>query len=309
MPDVALHHAFGMEVSASLPPEIREYLAEAPFGFALYGPDLWFVYQFWKRRQGRGRRMHTTRTGDFLASLALQARDGTARREIFSYLAGFLCHYALDSETHPYIIWQTTETWPTKRAHRDLEHALDAALLKREGFWGEKHPVTDHHFPRLRLPEVMAEDLDAVYGKVYGWRHTLPALNRCYAFYRWIFRQLEKPRSALTLLARVFPTHRLRSLPYAGSAFLDRDVENLSHAPWHEAYAREQISRQSFPELYSLALSEAVRMISDAYAFLFGKGVTEADLKKSLGNRSYLSGLDVDDPRNYLVRSLRPPAD
>lgn len=307
MPDVALHHAFGMEVLDALSPEIREYIAETPYGFALYGPDPWFVYQIWKRRRGRGRRMHTTATGAFLKGLALRARNGASPRETFSYLAGFLCHYALDASTHPYIIWQTTETWPTRRAHRDMEHALDAALLKREGRWGERHPVTDYHFPPRRLPDCMAEDLAAVYGQVYGWQPPLTALNRCYAVYRWIFRRMENPRSAAALLARLIPTHRFRSLAYSRSAFLDRDVENLSHRPWRQAYAQDEVSSESFPELYRRALEEAVRMITDAYAFIRGEGQSEAGLEQSFGNRSYLSGLDVDDPRNHLVRGLRPP--
>jgi len=310
MPDVAMHHFFGQEVKASLPPEIQQFLQDTPYDFALYGPDLWFMYQPWKkRRQGRGRRMHTTRTGAFLMALARRARDGSASAEMFSYLAGFLCHYALDSLTHPYIIWQTTETWPTRRAHRDLEHALDVHLLQREGFWGEIHPITDHHLPALRLPAVMAGDLNAAYEQVYGWEQVFPALNRCHARFRMLYRELERPRSVLTLLTRVFPTDGLRSLPHVRSAFLDRDVENVGHASWHQAYAREETSVASFPELYEAAKQEAVRMITDCYGFLQSGAMSEAELAQSLGNRSYLSGLDTEDPRNLAVPSLQPPED
>ena len=309
MPDIAVHHAFGQEVKASLPPEIQRELLEEPYTFALYGPDPWFMYQPWKRRQGRGRRMHTTKTGSFLISLAGKAMNGSSPRETFSYLAGFLCHYALDSTTHPYIIWRTTETWPTRKAHMDLEHALDISLLKREGFWTERHPVTDHHFPRVRLPASMREDLNAVYQEVYGWSDALPALNACYARYRMAFRVMEAPCSVLTVLAALFPTHRLRAFSYRTSAFLDRDVENLSHQPWYEAYAPDLESFESFPELVEKAKSEAVRMIGDCYAYARAHTLSKEALARSLGNRSYLSGLDVDDSRNYAVSSLCPPKD
>lgn len=307
MPDVAMHHAFGQEVRASLPEEVQEYLMDTPYVFALYGPDPWFMHQPWKRRQGRGRWMHTTKTGAFLMALAEKAKEGSAPREMFSYLAGFLCHYALDSEAHPYIIWRSTETWPTKRAHRDLEHALDAALLKREGHWKEKHPVTDYHFPDLRLPEAMAPDLNAVYENVYGWKNAFSSLNPCYHRYRALYRVMEKPWSFLTVLASVIPTHRFRSIPYVRSAFLDRDIENLSHQSWHEAYARDLTSTESFPELYEKARKESVRMIRDCFAFAREGTLSSRELAQSIGNRSYLSGLDVEDPRNFAVRSLRPP--
>ena len=309
MPDIAQHHAFGQAVREALPQEIREALLDVPYLFALYGPDPWFMLQPWKRRQGRGRQMHTTRTGEFLTALARQARDGKTPAETFSYLAGFLCHYALDSTAHPYIIWQTTETWPTKRAHRDLEHALDAALLRREGFWGKKHPVTDHHFPALQLPAGMASDLESVFQRIYGWTEVLPALNRCYRLYRLMFRQMEIPHSFWTGLSRVFPTSRFRSVPYVRSAFLDRDVENLSHQVWHFPCAREISSTKSYPELFEEARLLAVQLICDCWNFCRNHAMEEAELSRRIGNRSYLSGLDWRDPRNRLVRSLAPSDD
>lgn len=309
MPDVAMHHAFGLDVRGSLPEEIRKELREAPFVFGLYGPDLWFMYRPGKRRQGRGRRMHTTRTGAFLTALADRARSGEAREEMFSYLAGFLCHYALDSSAHPYIVWRTTETWVSPRAHQDMEHALDAALLKREGLWGGKRPVTGHHFPKLKLPESLDADLDAAYGSVYGWRRVRKSLNRCYRQYRKFYRLIEKPRSLLTALSSLAPTPFLRSFPYVRSAFLDRDVENLSHAPWSQPGSGEETFTDSFPDLYAAAREDALRMISAAWAFARTGSVSGEELKSVLGNRSYLSGLDAEDPRNWRVRSLMPPED
>ena len=74
MPDVVIHAEFGREVRQALPDAVRSVLEDAPWTFALFGPDVWFMYQPWKRREGRGRRMHTTRTGQFLMALARQAK-------------------------------------------------------------------------------------------------------------------------------------------------------------------------------------------------------------------------------------------
>ena len=309
MPDIAMHHVFGQEVRAGLPEKIRESLSETPYIFALYGPDPWFMYRLGKPQQGRGRRMHTTKTGAFLMSLAGAAKNGTVREEMFSYLAGFLCHYALDSTTHPYIVWQTTETWRTHRAHRDLEHALDIRVAQREGHGGERHPLTDYHYPRLQLPKNMEADLNRAYAAVYGWEGVWRDLNRCYLRYRMMFRLMESPTSALRALATLCPTHRFRSLSHIRSAFTDgRDIENLNHSPWHFAHDRSQTSTESFPELYEKAKKMAIRMITDAWIYIY-EGMNEGELRESLGNRSYLSGLDVEDPRNLAVPSLRPPED
>ncbi len=50
-------------------------------------------------------------------------------------------------------------------------------------------------------------------------------------------------------------------------------------------------------------------MIRDAYSCVYTDGMTVPELRERLGNRSYLSGLDVEDPRNWQVRSLMPPED
>ena len=122
-----------------------------------------------------------------------------------------------------------------------------------------------------------------------------------------LYREMEKPRSALTALASVVPTHRFRSVAHASSAFLDRDIENNGHREWHEAYAPEITHRESFGDLYDRAKSEAIRMIKTTWAYAGEESVNKEELRREIGNRSYLSGLDVEDPRNRTVRSLMPP--
>ena len=125
MPDVAVHAAFGRDVFSSLSPEIRQVIRPQPWTFGLFGPDLWFMYKPWRRREGRGRQMHTTRPGAFLTGLLERCAASPRREELFSWLAGFFCHYALDSITHPYIIYVTTEEYHYPRCHMSFEHELD----------------------------------------------------------------------------------------------------------------------------------------------------------------------------------------
>ena len=124
MPDPTVHVSFGREVLASLPEEVREAVLPEPYTFALFGPDVWFLYKPLGHHESRGRRMHTTKPGLFLMSLLRRARSSSAPAEMFSYLAGFLCHYALDSATHPYIIHVTAEQYVFPRSHMSLEHCF-----------------------------------------------------------------------------------------------------------------------------------------------------------------------------------------
>ena len=307
MPDVTVHAVFGREVRAGLSSEIAEKIREIPYTFALFGPDIWFMYQPWKRREGRGRRMHTTRTGQFLMSLARRAKTSPHPEELFSYLAGFLCHYALDTGTHPYIIYITEKKTKIPRGHMSFEHSLDRLELERAGVWGQKHPITEFYFPKLRLPEDMREDIDAVFRDVYGWKHCWKALNQALSRYRLCYRHLENPAGLFTHLARITGHPSLKSMAYATSPFESTDVENTARAEWTHSHEPSEKSTADFSELKKAARQNALEMITAAYRYIFLSEIGEEELSRRIGNRSYLSGLPVEDPRNTAVSFLLPP--
>ena len=307
MPDPTVHVSFGREVLSSLPEEIRETILPGPYTFALFGPDVWFLYKPFGHSESRGRRMHTTKTGAFLLSLLRRARVSSARAEMFSYLSGFLCHYALDSTTHPYIIWVTTKEHIFPRCHMSLEHALDAVVMRQDGFWGSPHPVTDHYFPRVRLPENMQPDLDAVFEEVYGWKNCRKDMNRSCLRYRRCFRIMEKPRGIAAALARLTKNPALCSLMYSESFFHGRDPENLNHRTWRHPFDPSQACSESFPELREKARRFAVSLIVAAWRNITRGEGTDESLSALIGDRSYLSGLPWEDPRNFSVPSMLPP--
>ena len=307
MPDVVVHAVFGQEVRAALDRGIAEKIRDVPYTFALFGPDPWFMYQPWKRREGRGRRMHTTRTGQFLMSLARQAKKSRHPEELFSYLAGFLCHYALDAAAHPYIVYMTEFHQKIPRGHMAFEHTLDNLEMERAGVLGEKHPVTEHYYPSLRLPESLREDIDSVFEEVYGWRKSWKALNRSWPRYRLAYRFLEKPKGLFTRLARLTGHPSMKGLAYATSPFNGADVENTAHAEWTHSHEPSDKQTSDFSEMKAAARLDALEMITAAYQYIFLSGITEEELAKRIGSRSYLSGLPTDDPRNTSVSFLLPP--
>lgn len=307
MPDVCVHAAFGREVRAGLSAGAAERIREEPYTFALFGPDLWFMYRPWKRREGRGRRMHTTRTGEFLTALVRQAKGSRHPEEMFSYLAGFLCHYALDAETHPYIIHMTEERTHFPRGHMSFEHTLDRLEMERAGVWGERHPVTNHYFPKVRLPECMKEDIDAVFFRVYGWKNCWRALNASGPRYRLCYRFLENPWGIFTRLARGTGHAALRSMAYATSHFEGADVENRKRLEWAHSHDPSERSTAEFGELREKARVNALEMIEMAWRYIFLSEGSEEALSRRIGSRSYLSGLHEDDPRNRAVSFLLPP--
>ena len=60
-------------------------------------------------------------------------------------------------------------------------------------------------------------------------------------------------------------------------------------------------------EMRDAARRNAVEMIEAARRYIFTGETTEEELSARIGSRSYLSGLDEDDPRNRAVSFLLPP--
>ena len=306
MPDVAVHSAFGKEVFASLAPEVRDVIRPEPWTFGLFGPDLWFMHKPWQRREGRGRQMHTTRPGAFLTALLERAARASCREELFSWLAGFYCHYALDSVTHPYIIHITTQEYHYPRCHMSFEHELDMRQIRRDGLGGAKHPITGSYFPAVSLPAVMKADVDAVFQEVYGWTGGWKAISRSARLYRSCYRLLENPSGVTARLARGLKHPLLRSLALTESHFRDVDVENTAHRPWHHSHDASLTFTDSFPELRERARLLAVDLIESSYRYLWQHQGSAGEIAALIGNNSYLSGFPADDARNHNVKSLLP---
>ena len=62
-----------------------------------------------------------------------------------------------------------------------------------------------------------------------------------------------------------------------------------------------------FSRSFRVSLRFAVSIITAAYRFLRYEEGTDESLAALIGDRSYLSGLPSDDPRNLTVPSMLPP--
>jgi hypothetical protein len=100
------------------------------FYLGCQGPDMLFFhnYQPWRRDKtlfALGVSMHAGRTRALLEHLIGFARDyaGADRDELVSYAAGFLTHYAVDKNAHPFVYRKTGED---DARHQALEYMWDS---------------------------------------------------------------------------------------------------------------------------------------------------------------------------------------
>lgn len=123
----------------------------AAFLLGCQGPDMLFFhnYQPWRRDKtmfALGVAMHNGDTRTLLEHLIGFARgyEGADRDELVSYAAGFLTHYAVDKNAHPFVYGKTGED---DARHQAIEYMWDSYTATEK--WGiEPEKYTIH-------PEVM----------------------------------------------------------------------------------------------------------------------------------------------------------
>ena len=251
MPDIVVHASFGAEVLERTGLDVDRNI----YNFGLLGPDPYLFYRFYlppfRHHANRySSVMHRERTGEYLTALARRAKGN---HEVFSYLAGFLCHYALDANTHPYIIRKARNS---AAMHMAIEHKLDnmnGGSIKVPPF----------------LPESMKDAVGGAIKEVYGWDDAWEKLRQGHRDMTPFFYLVEDKSGKLDFIAR--KTHsKLALVSYRSKAIDNMDL-------------------RGFDRLYRRALDDAVRYIEASKAFIDGE-TDEAQLRAVIGSRSYIDG-------------------
>ncbi len=162
MPAVYAHYKFGREVYRALPQEIRQILREnkAAYLIGLHGPDLLFYYHpYMKNRINQyGVRMHRE-SARFFFEKARKVYEERPSYVLLSYLCGFMCHFMLDSECHPYITRYMKEY---RVGHLEIETDFDRELMEEDGLDPVTHNCTRHLIRDLDTEEAIASVMDGI---------------------------------------------------------------------------------------------------------------------------------------------------
>lgn len=131
MPSMVTHDLFGRMVLARLNEDIKNIILKypKPFHMGLQGPDILFFHNPLGKSvvSDRGFAMHQEKASDFFNQALEMMKEKDKDSPYTSYLYGFICHFILDSECHPYIAKVIDER---KMDHNEIESEFDKYLLK-----------------------------------------------------------------------------------------------------------------------------------------------------------------------------------
>ena len=143
MADFVSHHLFGRQALTVFPAPAQRAAACRPacFFWGCQGPDPLFYRKILlgSPLHKLGKRMHSEKTDELFAALSRAVRDlsGDAQEIAAAYFYGFVCHYALDSEIHPYVYCRQVQfctenpKLSASAVHSRIESDIDYLLYER----------------------------------------------------------------------------------------------------------------------------------------------------------------------------------
>lgn len=287
MADFVSHHVFGAQALQSFPVTALHAARQYPvcFRWGCQGPDPLFFRSIalGSPLHKLGNRMHSEKTDElfFALSRAVQCLTGQAHLIASAYFYGFLCHYALDSEIHPYVYCrqeQLRAADPQLNAsavHCQIESDID--YLLHEQTYGETptHFEPDSYY-RLQPTEkaILAAVLHAVLRRVYHADVPLGELRGSFddmlAWQRFLFSNhpaLYRSAQRIEQIAgrgAILTAHMKQARP-------TWDCLNEGHEPWRNLWHPGEVRTDSVAELFDQAQVRACAL-AGRYAALFASG-------------------------------------
>lgn len=282
MPNIITHTLFAQEIFNKVDEKTHDLFEPRLqlLEIGSNGPDFLFFHglnpkDFYKPSDLRkaGSIFHGGHVNEFYQKALISIRnekDEEIRKDMKTYVCGHLCHWALDSTSHPYIFYRTgTCTGKSAWYHHRFESLLDAILLKVkkdctiEDF--KFYEVCDITKEQARaIARIYVPNIRMILGMDIKPHQILESLNDWHFIESLFYDASGKKIHALQALEDLTKTYNFLSGYIVPNEPEDPyDVMNLLHNRWVHPSDSELVSTESFFDLYDRALllaQEAIRI-------------------------------------------------
>lgn len=319
MPGFLNHYLFGENVYNGFKnTKLKQYITEHRelFNLGTQGPDIFFYYLpcNLSSKKKLGNVMHSNHTNLLFRNMmdVLHAeRDPDKQRVGLAYLGGLLCHYMLDSRTHPYIYYRTAlegkSTIANGANHISFETVMDNNMLM------EVHQKVPSQVKLHKFISASKDELRTASDYLSDTLlHTFPDAN--YALPGFVNKAMHAMIREVRLLQDRTGIKRgvLKGIEFitvrvpivSGMVPIDQphpelDSLNMNCSTWENPFCPERRKRtDSFPMMFYAAASETIPILEQLSQLFECKSTNYAlkrdQLLKKIGNLTYNTGLDSD---------------
>lgn len=192
MPETYAHFSFGKLVYNYLDVDLQNIISKNMdlYNIGVHGPDIFFYNDpFGKNHVKKiGHEQHKVSAINFFKEAKKIINKYPNQKETLSYIAGFISHYMLDTECHPYI--RTIEDQGF--IHSDVETEFERILMEKDGLSPYSHIPTKHiiskpdyaecislFYDEIKKDEVLKslKSMKFILNLLVSLRHIKPLLN------------------------------------------------------------------------------------------------------------------------------------
>ncbi len=305
MADIYMHSKLAEEVIKNIDYNFNQKIVF----LAAQGPDP-FYYNFFSKDHEEycyyADRMHDTTTDKLFINMIEYVKNNLDE-ETYSFLVGFICHYALDVKIHPYIYHKVgvynkedSNTHQYRGLHLKFERSIDALMIKKDlNINPRKLKLKKKYFPLNTAPfslmKIMNHTLKETYNKEHGGVMYLISTQAMYKNIKRITYDRFGIKKQIYKFIDLF--NKNSDMFYKDLSFFNHieryDFHNIRKNTWNHPVTNEEYN-YSVIELYDQAVIFATKLITDVSKYLFTNETI--DLTKLFTNLSFNSGLACDHP-------------
>jgi hypothetical protein len=304
MADIYLHSRLAQEVIKKIKYDFNEKLVYN----AAQGPDPLY-YNFFSKNHKEYRKyanlMHNKDTDKLFINMVNYVKDNLSK-DSYSFLVGFICHYALDVKIHPYVYNKVgvykkddPKTHKYRGLHLKFERSIDAVVIEEDtGVKAGRINLNKKHFP-LRSPSfeimsIMEYVLKETHGKDHGGvMYLISTVEMRKNLKRFVKDRLGVKKLILKFIDMINKKHDLFFQDMSMFNHIEKkyDFLNIKKNVWNHPVTNEGYN-YSVIELYDQAVKFASEMIENVRLYIYED--EDIDLSKVFTNLSFNKGINCD---------------
>lgn len=319
MPSIYCHYISGVKTLEKIKSEKIRSIVEKHrdvFNLGTQGADIFFYYDSWPFKPSSspkklGGRIHTKKVLSFFQSALDYTVDksGRDRDILLAYLFGYICHYSLDGNVHPFVFYRSGFALSEKDKaeytyyHRRFETALDVLMLSR--ILGQKpRDVNPSRLIAVNCPskKTVADMYSFVLGRIYGLEVLSSVIESAISSTVFLQKLLYsksglKKRLLESLESLSGNFHLVSSTLHPQTLDEDLDYLNIENSSWSLPWDSHSVRTDSFLDMFEESVTESSQLCEEFYSAV--QSNSPIALSKPRWNNSFYTGVDCDQALKF----------
>jgi len=276
--------------------------------FAAYHRMPWQSKKNAKLVQGCLGKMHNDRVNEsfrYIFEFARRQKDDV----ITAYVAGYICHWALDMSVHPYVFYSTGNSQESAGlSHQLFETYIDYRVIKDNELDTEDYAsyrlIANKEHADGKIAELYFGVLHDVYGLNVTKKEITDSINDFRKVHKLLWDPQGKRYGFVERLENAFGLQGFGTTMMLPREYdSEMDAINDRKAEWHNVADYEITSNETFYEMAKKAIGEGITLLTLFDRYMKGDIEVEA-LLEDINDRSFFTGLDYRKPLKFYRQDI-----